>query len=479
MRRTDQNLKKEATPITVLLIEQQGVDDLTQIVQKTLQSSSTFTVQIERAPLKALKQDLVKGVLNNAANTNPQLILLLLSGPESVRKTVSFLGDVKQRFLNVPILAIVDTEKSEAISQLMEKGVDDFVTSPIRPDEILLRMKRLLDNKVSEDSITQSLKQTFGLKQLIGQSASFVSEIKKIPILAQSDAIVFITGETGTGKELCARAIHYLSPRSGNPFIPVNCGAIPLELVENELFGHEKGAFTGAVDSRTGLIEEAEGGTVFLDEIDCLPPAAQVKLLRFLQEKEYRPVGSRKTRSADTRVIAALNVDPEEAVRTGKLRKDLFYRLNIIEFRLPPLRERREDIPALAMHFVQKYSSEFDKTCEGVSPDALSSLMQYAWPGNIRELEHVIQRAVVLADHVLIGRADLLIPQSNETVPQSFSATKAAVIENFERNYILKLLHLYNGNITRAAEAAHKHRRAFWQLIRKHRIDAGSFKRGE
>ena len=475
MRRTDQNLKKEATPITVLLIEQQGVDDLTQIVQKTLQSSSTFTVQIERAPLKALKQDLVKGVLNNAANTNPQLILLLLSGPESVRKTVSFLGDVKQRFLNVPILAIVDTEKSEAISQLMEKGVDDFVTSPIRPDEILLRMKRLLDNKVSEDSITQSLKQTFGLKQLIGQSASFVSEIKKIPILAQSDAIVFITGETGTGKELCARAIHYLSPRSGNPFIPVNCGAIPLELVENELFGHEKGAFTGAVDSRTGLIEEAEGGTVFLDEIDCLPPAAQVKLLRFLQEKEYRPLGSKKMKKADIRLLAAMNIDLQEAVAEGKLRRDLYYRLNVIPLTIPPLRERRDDIPLLAHHFLEKYSVQLNKTITDFSAEAIQQFQLYDWPGNVRELEHYVERAVVLSEGRIINAKDVILPVESD-VQESFHDAKSKMVAAFEKTYIERLLLAHHGNISHAARAAQKNRRAFWELVRKHQIDVENFK---
>ena len=378
----------------------------------------------------------------------------------------------------VPVIALVTSADVDSIVEHLTHGVSDFVTYPFKREDILPRALRLVKQRRGQDT-AERLTQKFAMSRMIGGSDGFKAVIRSLPKVARCDATVLITGETGTGKELCARSIHYLSPRAEMPFVPVNCGALPVELVENEFFGHERGAYTNAATSEHGLIYEADGGTLFLDEIDCLPLQAQVKLLRFLQEKEYRPVGSRKTRSADTRVIAALNVDPEEAVRTGKLRKDLFYRLNIIEFRLPPLRERREDIQALAMHFVQKYSSEFNKTCEGVSPDALSSLMQYAWPGNIRELEHVIQRAVVLADHVLIGRADLLIPQSNETVPQSFSATKAAVIENFERNYILKLLHLYNGNITRAAEAAHKHRRAFWQLIRKHRIDAGSFKRGE
>ena len=472
MRRREQNLKKEVAPITVLLMEQQGLDISTPLVQQMLESSSEYTFQIERDPLKTANQDLLKRTSNN---TNPQLILLLLSGSESDRKSVSFLKDVKTRFLDVPILAIVDTEQSEAISQLIAIGVDDFVTSPGRPTEILLRMKRLLENKVSDDSISQSLKQTFGLKQLIGQSASFVSEIKKIPVLAQSDAIVFITGETGTGKELCARAIHYLSPRSSNPFIPVNCGAIPLELVENELFGHEKGAFTGAVDSRTGLIAEAEGGTVFLDEIDCLPPASQVKLLRFLQEKEYRPLGSKKMKKADVRLLAAMNIDLQEAVAEGKLRRDLYYRLNVIPLTIPPLRERRDDIPLLARHFLEKYSIQLNKTITDFSAEAIQQFQLYDWPGNVRELEHYVERAVVLSEGRFINAKDVILPVESG-FQESFHDAKTKMVAAFEKTYIERLLLAHHGNISHAARAAQKNRRAFWELVRKHQIDVENFK---
>ena len=464
MRRKEPNRKKEVARITVLLIEQQGLDNSAPIVQQMLESSSAFTFQIERDPLK-----------RTSNNTIPQLILLLLSGSESDEKTLSFLKDVKEKFLDVPILAIVDIEQSEAASQYIASGVDDFVTSPSRPDEILLRMKRLLENKVSDDSISQSLKQTFGLKQMIGQSASFVSEIKKIPVLAQSDAIVFITGETGTGKELCARAIHYLSPRSSNPFIPVNCGAIPLELVENELFGHEKGAFTGAADSRTGLIAEAEGGTVFLDEIDCLPPAAQVKLLRFLQEKEYRPLGSKKMKKADVRLLAAMNIDLQEAVAEGKLRPDLYYRLNVLPLTIPPLRERLDDIPLLARHFLEKYSVQLNKTITDFSAEAIQQFQLYDWPGNVRELEHYVERAVVLSEGRIINAKDVILPVESG-FQESFHDAKSKMVAAFEKTYIERLLLAHHGNISHAARAAQKNRRAFWELVRKHQIDVENFK---
>jgi DNA-binding NtrC family response regulator len=286
-----------------------------------------------------------------------------------------------------------------------------------------------------------------------------------------------ISGETGTGKELCARAIHYLSPRAQKPFVPVNCGAIPADLVENELFGHERGAYTGASTSELGLIEEANEGTLLLDEIDCLPPLAQVKLLRFLQEKEYRPLGSRKSYKADVRIIAASNADLEEATSAGKLRRDLYYRLDAIRLRLPALRERREDILLLARHFLYAYTAEFDKGLMDFSPEAAQMLMLYDWPGNVRELEHVIERAVLLSESKLIQADDVTVPRPDAPPDlDSFRVEKNRMIEQFEKSYIQKLLLTCQGNITKAARVARKNRRAFWELVRKYRIDARSFK---
>jgi transcriptional regulator with PAS, ATPase and Fis domain len=281
-----------------------------------------------------------------------------------------------------------------------------------------------------------------------------------------------VAGETGTGKELCARAIHYLSSRSPKPFIPVNCGAIPADLVENELFGHERGAFTGAKNSKIGLIQEADGGTLFLDEIDCLPLLSQVKLLRFLQEKEYRALGSTKVCKADVRVIAATNSDPEEAVRAGKLRQDFYYRLNVIPLLLPPLRVRREDILRLARHFLAKFNVEFEKQVVDFSSEAIHALISYDWPGNVRELEHIVMRAVALSTQPLITPSDLGLPCLNaKQLLESFRGAKERVVADFEKSYIEKLLLMHNGNISRAAQAAQKNRRAFWQLIRKHQIE--------
>jgi two-component system, NtrC family, response regulator GlrR len=379
--------------------------------------------------------------------------------------------------LSIPIIALVNSIEAESILRLLDQGFSDFVVCPLKREDILPRAVRLVERNRAMDA-ARRFTEKFGVKRIVGNSASLNALLSKIPAVARCDATVLISGETGTGKELCARSIHYLSPRANNPFVPVNCGAIPTDLVENEFFGHERGAYTHATTSECGLIHEAEGGTLFLDEVDSLPPQAQVKLLRFLQEKEYRPVGSRKIRSANVRVIAALNVDLDQAIESGRLRRDLYYRLNVISFKLPPLRERRDDIPSLAIHFIQKYATEFHKECTGLSSDAVTSLMLYDWPGNIRELEHVIQRAVALSEGRLIGRADVALSRSETLADDSFSATKAAVIANFERTYILRLLHVHHGNITKAAQAAQKHRRAFWQLIRKHRIDVSQFKAG-
>lgn len=322
-----------------------------------------------------------------------------------------------------------------------------------------------------EQRVAEKLTKRFGLHQLIGQSAPFLAIKAMLTSIAQHQVSVLILGETGTGKELVARAIHYLSPRHAQPFSAVNCGAIPVDLIENELFGHSRGAFTGAATAATGLIQEADGGTLFLDEIDCLPSLAQVKLLRFLQEKEYRPLGSAQMRRADVRVIAATNTNLEDALKQGHFRHDLYYRLNVIPVTLPALRDRPDDIPLLACHFLAKCRKEFSKPPMDFTAEALRRLQSYDWPGNVRELEHVVERAIVLAQNPRIEAHDLRLPL---TMPPPsrlpFREAKIQVVTQFERSYIEELLAEYQGNISRAARAARKDRRAFWHLMRKHGI---------
>jgi two-component system response regulator GlrR len=314
------------------------------------------------------------------------------------------------------------------------------------------------------------------LGQFIGEDAQLRSQLALLPRLAKSEVTVLVAGETGTGKELAARALHYLSPRAGAPFVPVNCGALPADLVENELFGHVAGAYTGALRDADGLIREADGGTLFLDEVDSLPAGSQVKLLRFLQEKEFRPVGARKSRQADVRVVAATSANLAEDMRAGRFRADLYYRLNVVTIRLPPLRDRRGDILHLARHFLRKHATRNGLAVPPeLTPAATQKLLGYAWPGNVRELENVIQRAVVLAEDECLDARHITLDGESTAAPTptaKFHQLKREVVNAFEQRYLTDILRAHNGNITHAARAAGKHRRAFWELMRKHGLQA-------
>jgi DNA-binding NtrC family response regulator len=338
---------------------------------------------------------------------------------------------------------------------------------------------------LERDGVIERLRQALGVRALLGESPAFVAEAGKLPAVAGCDAAVLVLGETGTGKELFARAIHYLSPRRDHPFVPVNCGALPVELAENELFGHERAAFTGAASAEPGLIAEAEGGTLFLDEVDSLPPPAQVKLLRFLESKEYRRLGSPRLRHADLRVVAATNLDLERAVGEGRFRRDLYYRLNVVQLQLPPLRERPGDVPLLARHFLRRYAREFGRKLTDFTPEALGRLALHAWPGNVRELENAVQRAVVLAagDSGVVSAADLGPfddgGSARAAVEESFRAAKRRAVADFERRYLEALLASCHGNVSRAARTARKDRSSFWTLVKKHGIDVARYRDGD
>jgi two-component system response regulator GlrR len=411
------------------------------------------------------------------ASSDPEVILLVIPAA-LLERPEPLLEAVRRGAPEVPVVAVTAGGEPAGILRLLELGIHDFISAPLRACDVLPRIWRLVERARAAGQVFGRLREKLGLRHLLGESPAFVAAIEKIPLVARCDASVLICGETGTGKELVARAVHYLSPRAKKPFVAVNCGAVPTELVENELFGHERSAYTGAFSQQPGVVQEAEGGTLFLDEIDSLPLLAQVKLLRFLQEKEFRPLGAARAQKADVRVLAASNGDLESAVDEGRLRRDLYYRLNVIPLRLPPLRERREDIPLLARHFLQKHALE--RRAE-LSPRALQSLLDYDWPGNVRELEHVVERAIVLSqDEELIREHHVALPRSPERAPSPVAATfqqaKADAVARFEAAYVRELLATHRGNISRAARAADKNRRAFWELIRKHGIDASSFR---
>jgi two-component system, NtrC family, response regulator GlrR len=464
---------------TILLLDLFRGPRLSDSVREVLEKSlgSEVTIHHKSMAMGDAGVDL-GGLSETVSRLKPSIVFLALqSGLLSA--TVSALRSLRAESPDARVIVVVDACEPDVMLELLREGASDFVTPPFRAIDIVPRVWRLLRQAGREASRVQTLKEKLGLKRLVGESSAFVSEVNKFPMVAKCDASVLIIGETGTGKELCARAIHYLSPRASKPFVPVNCGAIPLDLVENELFGHEREAFTGAATARLGLVHEAGGGTLFMDEIDCLPLLAQVKLLRFLQEKEYRPLGSMKMRHADVRVMAATNVDLEDAVRKGNLRQDLYYRLNVIPLVLPPLRERREDIPLLVRHFLVKFAEEFDKQIPDLSQDAMQMLLVYEWPGNVRELEHIIARAVVMCERGVIGIEDICLPRAQtRAAAASFREMKAGMIAQFERTYINSLLRAHDGNITKAARTAQKDPRALRQLMRKHRIDGRSFRSG-
>ena len=377
------------------------------------------------------------------------------------------------------VIAFTEQEQAPLQPQLegwLQAGATDFIFTPFCSAELQTRLTRALNVTPAEPSISRSTPEAF--KNLIGRSERFSRDLNHLAAITACDAGVLLLGETGTGKEVCAQAIHYASARSRGPWVAVNCGAIPLELIEDELFGHVRGAYTHAHTAREGLISEAEDGTLFLDEIDSLPLAAQSKLLRFLEDKKYRPVGGNTQRQANVRVIAASNRCLSQLVERGQFREDLYFRLNILSLTLPPLRERLEDIPLLAQHFASLAATSAGLESCRLSYKAQMRLAEHAWPGNVRELKHFIERTVLLTRQAIIAAEYLDLPTKNNQPEQeeSLRAAKARVIENFERCYLERLLVGCQGNISHSARVAKKNRRALFELLRKHQIDAQQYR---
>ncbi len=414
--------------------------------------------------------------LVNLTRTNVVDLILLVLSRVSTAEDIALVRRICSHPETLPpVVACIAEDHPRSVLEILTAGAADFIAPPLTRVNILPRLWRLV-SFTRQDEAAQNLKVSLGLRHLLGTSPLLLDEIQKLPKVSRSDASVLISGETGTGKSAVARSIHYLGPRAEKPFVPVSCGAIPNELAEAEFFGHARGAFTGAEIERPGLVQAANGGTLFLDDVDCLSMSVQMKLLRLLQEKEYRSVGSSQNRIADVRFIAATNVPLEGAVEKGTFRKDLYYRLNVISLKLPPLRDRREDIPLLARHFVQKHSRENPDNPYRIVADAMQRLVVYSWPGNVRQLENTIAATLALCTGTVIGIEDLQMPCEDSANDEPFHAAKARVVAQFELHYIKGLLATYDGNISKAARAAHKNRRTFWELMRKHKIDATCFR---
>ena len=376
------------------------------------------------------------------------------------------------------VLVVTAFASTETAVEAMKLGAYDYVTKPFKTDEIKLTIANALERKRLQDenvALKRQLRRERGFANFIGKSPRMVEVFETIRKTADSLSTVLVTGESGTGKELVAQAIHQESPRRTGPFVSVNCGAIPETLMESELFGHLKGAFTGAVATTTGLFSAADGGSLFLDEITEVPQSVQVKLLRAIQEREIRRVGDTRDTRVDVRLIAASNRDVAKAVAEGSLREDLFYRLNVIPIHLPPLRERREDIPPLVAHFIQKISAELGKSVRGVTPEALAILEQHRWPGNIRELENVIERALVLGSGEMLEAGalppDLQRPHDGPDVPLEIppdGLDLETTLDRIEHRYIQMALARTAGVQTRAAELLRVSFRQFRYKLQKH-----------
>ncbi len=343
--------------------------------------------------------------------------------------------------------------------ETMQLGAYDYISKPFKPAEIILTLKKAEEReRLQRENVLlrEEVQRKYNFQNLIGKSAHMMHVCEIIKKIAQHKSPVLITGESGTGKELVAKAIHYNGTRSPRPFLAVNCGAIPENLLESELFGHKKGAFTGAIYDRRGIFEEADGGTILLDEIGELPQPLQVKLLRVLQEKEIRRVGEDCCVSIDVRIIAATAKDLAQEAQKGSFREDLFYRLNVLPVHIPPLRERKEDIPLLVDYFLQKYNQQGGISVQGLTPPALRLLMNYHWPGNVRELENIIERTMVMIDTATIDEHDL--PDYIRNVSKEDYATDSSIDEysikkmerRLEEKLIRKALQKTRGNKTRA-----------------------------
>ena len=435
----------------------------------TLLQRTKFFDRVQERSLESPQKDI---------NLTPDLILPRFSLKDWTKEGVRFW---KRTWTSAKTFAVLCDQSLKHDSQIPPAliDVDDFLVCPYKENELLLRLKRLLKSQRKTKSASKNGESPRDLDLLVGESETFMRVLRKVSLLAQSKAPVIISGETGSGKELLARAIHYQSVRKSKPFIPVNCGALPDELFENELFGHLKGAYTHASSNEKGLIAEAEGGTLLLDEVDALSPAAQIKLLRFLQSGEYRPLGSSRSVVANVRILAATNTDLDSLVELKQFREDLHYRLNVLSLSIPALRDRGGDVLRLASHFLEVYSKEHQRlTPPQLSEDALQKLLNYSWPGNVRELEGVIQRAIVLQQSPVLTPDDIELPKASDRCPESesFRMEKSLAIGQFERDFVARLLAQHRGNISRAAKAAGKDRRSFQRLVNKHGFERSSFK---
>jgi two-component system response regulator GlrR len=390
---------------------------------------------------------------------------------------ISLMQELHLTSPGMPAIILTAHGSIESAVEAMKRGAYTYLTKPFDARELALQVERALENQRLTAEISRLkglLTERYDFKNIVARSEQMQRVLEVVSRIAINDSTVYIHGESGTGKEVIARAVHLASGRNDKPFVAVNCAALPETLLESALFGHEKGAFTGAIRSSKGLFAQAHEGTIFLDEIGDMSLSIQAKFLRVLQERQFYPVGSERPLEVDVRVIVATNKNLEELVRQAQFREDLFYRIHVIPIALPSLRERKEDIPSLVEVFLKKFGEQMKKEVKGLTPAALQRLMLHDWPGNVRELENTIEYAVAMTVQDVITE-DLILPAKNDADQEPAKPLKEAK-DAFEKAYLVRLLKVTRGNVSSAATLAGKYRADFYTLLKKHGLNPGDFK---
>ena len=445
------------------------------LIEDNVSLATLFSTQLENAGIDVQTCHLAADALNELEKNRYGLVLLDLQLPD--RDGLELLGDIRQRGIDTAVIVVTSDASTDRVVEALQVGAQDYLVKPVSPDRLLVTVRNILELTSLKRRIQEESERT-GFERFVGSSRPMRAVYSAIENIAQSRATVFITGESGTGKELCAEAIHNRSPRAGRPFIAINCAAIPKDLIETELFGHVKGAFTGAIANRDGAATRADGGTLFLDEICEMDVALQTKLLRFLQTGSLQRVGSQKLEVVDVRIVCATNRNPLREVREGRFREDLYYRLNVIPIHLPPLRERENDSLLIAEQLLKKTSDEEGKMFSGFSPEAIKAILAYSWPGNVRELENVIRRVAVfnegpevkaemLPEPIYAGNVAATLrsesPSTSMTTDANSDGTTSAQdadswvprgmsLAELEREIVEVAIGRCNGNVTEAAQ---------------------------
>jgi two-component system, NtrC family, response regulator PilR len=405
----------------------------------------------------------------------PDLVLTDIHMPDL--DGLMLLAEVKARYPETIVIMMTAFSSIDSAVEAMRRGAEDYLSKPLQLADAQMSIERALERRALRRRVAQletQARERYRFDQIIGKSPAMRRVFQIVERVASTNATVLISGRTGTGKELVARAIHFNSPRAGKPLVDINCGALPEHLVEAELFGHQKGAFTGATETKKGLFETAHGGTLFLDEVQALKPELQAKLLRALQERAIRRVGGRENIEVNVRVVAATNQDIAEAVKKGEFREDLYYRLNVVNIYLPDLRARREDIPLLIDHFLRRYAEENGQEPRHFSNEAMRLLISYEWPGNVRELQNAVEHALAIGVDATLTINDLPMHisgmTSNLDVPEPVS--EGRTLDEVEHRHILRILEETGGNHLRAAEILGIHRRTLYRKLEKYKIPA-------